>query len=514
MEERAEQLVEQIGRMFEACRDDVVKQMNLVDVLQRLGIEHHFEEQINTTLRNIHSIEFYSSNLHEVALRFRLLRQQGYWVSPDEFNKFKCEDGSFKSDINNDPKGLLSLYHAAYLLTHNERALKEAILFATHHLELLSGSLEFPLAEQVKRALQIPLPRTLKRVEALNFIFEYTAQEHTFNPSISELAKLDFNILQKLHQKELKHICRWWKDVSSDINLDYTRDRVVECYFCAYIVYYEKEYARARMMLAKKIMLISLLDDTYDVHATLEEARKFNEALQRWDKNAVSLVPEGLKRFFLSIMSNFRDFEDELEPHEKYRNAYNIKAFQILSNNYLQEAEWFHQKYIPSFTEHAAVSLVTGGAIELPVSIIVGMGDIATKDAFDWALSYADAGRAFGEVSRFMDDLAVSQNGREKMDVANAVECYMKEHGVTSDVAEAEISEMVEGAWRTLNQARFEDRVYLPFVQRIANVSMSIALLFHGKRDGYTNSHELKDMFESHFVNPIPLDHLDTIEDM
>lgn len=83
--------------------------------------------------------------------------------------------------------------------------------------------------------------------------------------------------------------------------------------------------------------------------------------------------------------------------------------FQILSNNYLQEAEWFHQKYIPSFTEHAAVSLVTGGAIELPVSIIVGMGDIATKDAFDWALSYADAGRAFGEGSRFMDDLAVSQ---------------------------------------------------------------------------------------------------------
>lgn len=56
---------------------------------------------------------------------------------------------------------------------------------------------------------------------------------------------------------------------------------MVECYFCAYVVYYEKEYARARMMLAKKIMLISLLDDTYDVHATLEEARKFNEALQR-----------------------------------------------------------------------------------------------------------------------------------------------------------------------------------------------------------------------------------------
>ncbi|KAG8051372.1 hypothetical protein GUJ93_ZPchr0001g30334 [Zizania palustris] len=480
MEERADELVTEVCRMFEACKDDVVAQMNLVDVLQRLGVDHRFQGEINTALTKIHRAELNdtsSSSLHEVALRFRLLRQQGFWVSP------------------------------AHLLSHNEEALEEAILYARHQLELLRGSLKYPLAEQVTRALQIPLPRTLKRAEALSFMHEYGTQEQTtFNTSLLELAKLDFNILQKFHQKELKDICRWWEDVSSDISLDYVRERVVECYFCAYAVYYEKEHTRARMMLAKRMMLLSLMDDTYDVHATLEEARNFNQALQSWDKSAVSLLPEDLKRFFLSILRNFSEFEDEFESHEKYRNAYNIKAFQLSSSNYLQEAEWFHEKYVPSFSEHLSVSLMTGGGIEYPVGIIVGMGDVATKEALDWALACPNAGRAFAEVARFRDNLAVSQDGRDKMDVASTVECYMKEHGVTSEVATAEISAMVEDAWKTLNQARFDDgRAFLPLVQRIINLAMCIALLFYGNRDGYTNSRELKDMFEAHFVNPIPL---------
>ena len=56
---------------------------------------------------------------------------------------------------------------------------------------------------------------------------------------------------------------------------------MVECYFWSYTVYYEQEYTRARMILARLFMLASLLDDTYDVHATLEECRKLNEAIQR-----------------------------------------------------------------------------------------------------------------------------------------------------------------------------------------------------------------------------------------
>lgn len=46
----------------------------------------------------------------------------------------------------------------------------------------------------------------------------------------------------------------------------------------------------------------------------------------RWDDDAVSILPEYLKKYFISVMSIFRDFEDELEPHHKYRGYYLRKA--------------------------------------------------------------------------------------------------------------------------------------------------------------------------------------------
>ncbi|KAF0887855.1 hypothetical protein E2562_004064 [Oryza meyeriana var. granulata] len=405
MRERSNQLREEVSQLFDAF-EDMVEKMNLVDTLQRLGIDHLFEEKIETTLNIIHSAEFDSPSLHDVALRFRLLRQQGFWVSSDVFNKFKHRDGSFMIDITNDPKGLLSLYNAANLLTHNEETLEEAILFSRHWLELMKSSLKPRLAKQVSRALQIPLPRTLKRVEAISYMSEYNVHEQTYNPSILELAKVDFNLLQHIHQKELKVITQWWEDLSKDIGLDYIRDRIVECYFWSYSIYFEEEYTRARMILAKFFMLTSLLDDTYDTHATLEECRKLNVAIQSWDASDVSVLPDYLKKFFLKVMSNFMEFENELEPHTKHCNAYNRKMFQLLSGYYLQEAEWFHNNYVPSFEEQIKVSVMSAGIQALSVCILVGMGDIVTNEALEWAIGNNDAVRAGGEVARFMDDMA------------------------------------------------------------------------------------------------------------
>ncbi|GJN41302.1 hypothetical protein PR202_gn00654 [Eleusine coracana subsp. coracana] len=178
--------------------------MNLVDAVQHLGIDHLFEDQIATVLRDI-NVEFNSFSLHDVALRFRLLREHGLWISPDEFNKFRDEDGGFDSGLANDPRGLLSLYNAAHLLIHGETVLEEAIFFSRHQLESIMNKLHSPLAEQVKRALQIPLPRKLKRIEAIEYISEYRKEE-AYNPVLLELATLDFNILQRIHLRELKII--------------------------------------------------------------------------------------------------------------------------------------------------------------------------------------------------------------------------------------------------------------------------------------------------------------------
>ncbi|CAL4914377.1 unnamed protein product [Urochloa decumbens] len=504
MMERVNQLKGEVSGLFEACKN-VVEKMDLVDVLQHLGIDHHFKEQIATTLSSIHRDEFNSSSLHEVALRFRLLRQHGFWVSAGEFDKFKHEDGRFVNDITNDPKGLLSLYNAANLLNHDEGALEEALVFARRHLELMQSSLKSPLAEQVERALKIPLPRTLKRVEAVSYIPEYSVDER-YNPAILELAKLDFNLLQHLHQKELKTISQWWKELSKEIGLEYVRDRIVECYFWAYSVYYEQEYARARMILVRLFMQTSLLDDTYDDHATLEESQKLTKAIEIWDESYIYLLPEYMKKFFLKAITNFKEFEDELEPHEKYRVSYARKAFQLISKSYLQEAEWSHHDYVPSFSDHVNVSTISAGGQMICIGLLLGMGDIATKEVFEWAIgNNKDVIRACGEMSRFMDDMADFKRGRNKMDVATSVQCYMKEHNVTGEVALAKIGSFVEDAWKTLNQTLFEHHDLLPVLQRVTNFAMSLMIIFHDQRDRYTNSKELKEILKGQFVNHIPL---------
>ncbi|KAF8700146.1 hypothetical protein HU200_034515 [Digitaria exilis] len=455
-------------------------------------------------MSSIHNAEFNSSSLHEVTLRFRLLRQHGFWISADELNKFKNEDGSFLSDIANDPKGLLSLYHAANLLTHNEEPLDEALLFARHHLEVIRCNLKSPLAEQVKRALKIPLPRNIKREEAIYYILEY-AQDETYNATIQELAKLEFNRLQRVYLKELKAISLWWKDLSEYVNLGYARDRVVECYFWSYCCLYEEEYARSRIVLAKLLKLTTLLDDTFDEYATLEECRVLSKALERWDERDVSLLPEYLKKFFLRVIENFRDFDDLLEPHEKYRSAYIRSVYKNICKSYLQEAEWSHSGYIPSFHDQVNVSVMSAGGQLVAIGILFGLGDIATNEVFEWAIKKSCTVTACGEVSRFMDDLADFKRGRNKMDVASSVECYMKENNVTSEVALAKVDSLVDHAWKTLNQELFERRDILSIVNQITNFGRSVMFLYHDKRDGYTNSEQVKDALESHYIKPVPM---------
>lgn len=87
MRERADKLKGDVRRMFEAGKPmmNVADVVTLVDTTERLGINLHFREEIESALGRIRSedAEFGGCNdLNIVALRFRLLRQHGFWVSP------------------------------------------------------------------------------------------------------------------------------------------------------------------------------------------------------------------------------------------------------------------------------------------------------------------------------------------------------------------------------------------------------------------------------------------------
>ncbi|KAJ0974897.1 hypothetical protein J5N97_016862 [Dioscorea zingiberensis] len=387
-----------------------LEELELIDALQRLGVAYHFEEEINEALSLISKsapiLHNDNDHLHNIALRFRLLRQHHYHVPSDVFNRFKDDKGNFKTELSNDLKGLLSLYEAAYLCTPEEDVLDEAIDFTRRHLQSMVKDIEPRLARQVAHALETPSRRRMKRLEARLYISIYEEDVDARNDVVLELAKLDFHILQLLHQEEVKKISMWWKDLGFSTKLTFARDRVVELYFWILGVYFEPQYSRARMMMTKVIAMLSIMDDIYDSYGTLGELQHFTDAIQRWDLKASNQMEECLKVSFLALYRTMEEIEDEVRKDGKlYRIDYLRREIEKMAIVWLEESKWRDEGYMPSLVEHIDLSIKTTAYHALACASFLGMGEIACKQSFDWVTSFPQICKAISTISRLMDDV-------------------------------------------------------------------------------------------------------------
>ncbi|WRX28347.1 Terpene synthase [Theobroma cacao] len=245
-----EELKQEVQRMLTTPMDKPSQKLLLIDAVQRLGVAYHFEKEIEDALDNI------------------------YGDCNESFNKFKDEKGNFKASLISDVRGLLELYEAAHLRVHGENILEEALAFTTSHLRLVETVVEYPLSAEVASALKSPIRKNLPRLEARRYIPTYQACA-LHDETLLKFAKLDFNLLQYLHKKEISEIYRWWKDFEFSDKLPFIRDRVVEDYFWVLGVYFEPQYSLARRMMAKVIAMTSIIDDIYDAYGTFEELELF-----------------------------------------------------------------------------------------------------------------------------------------------------------------------------------------------------------------------------------------------
>nr|CAD1824962.1 unnamed protein product [Ananas comosus var. bracteatus] len=490
MKQRAEELKDEVKKKLHTT-SDLHESMSLIDAIQHLGIDYHFTKEIDEALDHLYNTELKSFALHEVALRFRLLRQQGFPIIVTHL-------------------GLLSLYNAAYLGIHVEKILDEAISFSRIHLESKAKDLKPPLANEVSRALVTPLQRRLKRLEARYYISDYEMEDKR-DDAILELAKLDFNLVQSLHCEELKNISIWWNDLGLKDKLCYLRDRIVELYFWISGVCFEPDYSHARMIATKVIVLTCILDDTYDVYATLEECRALTDAIQRLgiymqvDMEAIDQLPTYLKDYFHKLISTFEEFEDELALEDKYRVSYLREMYKSVAKVYHNETEWYAHDYTPTFEEHLQTSIISTAYPMLICACFVGMGNVATKEAFEWVLSIPEAVRASALVSRLMDDITSSEHEKKRGHCASTLESYMKEHNTTKEVVVAKIRSMIEDAWKTINQAILKPTdVPMPLIERVANFTRVMEIIYKNL-DGFTNSPYLKEFISLLFVQPIAI---------
>ena len=73
---------------------------------------------------------------------------------------------------------------------------------------------------------------------------------------------------------------------------------------------------------------------------------------------------------------------------------------------YFAEAKWLHEEHVPTIEDYMRVALVSSGYCMLVTTSLVGMGEIATKEAFDWVTSDPKIMSSSNFIARLMDDIS------------------------------------------------------------------------------------------------------------
>ncbi|XP_062153086.1 tricyclene synthase TPS4, chloroplastic-like [Alnus glutinosa] len=455
---------------------DLLETLELIDDIQRLGLGYRFVRDITRALDNFASSkccnEGIEKSLHATALSFRLLRQQGYHVSQDVFNSFKDHNGNFKECLRKDVKGMLGLYEASYLAFEGENVLEEAMAFTRMHLKELKGDVSKSMAEQVNHALEVPLHRRMLRLEARWYIEAYNKREGA-NSLLLELAKLDFNIVQSVFQRELQDMSRWWEEMGLANNLSFTRDRLVECFFWTVGIASEPQLSNLRKGLTKVAALVTTIDDVYDIYGTLDELELFTDAVERWDVSALKNLPHYMKLCFLALYNTVNEMVyDTLKEKGENILPYLTKAWADLCKAFLQEAKWCHNKDMPIFKDYIDNGWVSVSGVVFLVHAYFFLNQKFTKEALEGLEKHHDLLCWPSIIFRLCNDLSTSAGELKRGETANSIHCYMRETGVSEEVAEKHIRNMIDRTWKKMNEERVVDS---PFGEGLVVTAINLA---------------------------------------
>ncbi|KAM3360004.1 hypothetical protein P3S68_019715 [Capsicum galapagoense] len=352
--------------------------------------------------------EIDESDLHVVALSFRLLRQQGFYVSSDVFRKFTNDQGNYNKALIRDIHGLLCLYEAGHFRVHHEKILDEAVNITTTHLKIMLPKLSNSLSMQINNALKYPINKAVARIATRKYISFYQ-KDKSSDQVLLNFATLDFNILQKMHKRELCDITRW-------------------------------------KILTKAFCFASITDDIYDTCGKLYELTLLTNAIERWNIDAAQELPSYMKLYYTALLDVYTEAEKDLAKENKsFRVNYAILAL------IFKEAKWYHGKKVPTMEEYMKNGIQSSSIPYLCTASLLGMGIEATEEAYDWIANEPPILIASAITGRLSNDIVSHEREVERGDVTG-VQCYMNEYGVTKKEANVEIKKIILNCWKDLNR--------------------------------------------------------------
>ncbi|KAJ7552908.1 hypothetical protein O6H91_06G076000 [Diphasiastrum complanatum] len=513
---------------------DLFERLWVVDRLERLGISRYFKQEIRDALDYVYRYwtpkgigwgrETSVQDVDDTAMAFRLLRLHGYDVSADVFSHFE-KDGeffAFYGQIGQATAGMLHLYGASQLQFPEEVILEEAKLFTRNFLErsrrngnTLSDKwvIKKDLAEEVNFALDFPWCATLQRIETWKYMQLYGTNDPWIGKSVYRmnkisndiflnLAKADCNLCQSNFQKELQQIYSWNQEMQFS-KLEFSRQKALECYFTAAATSFEPEMACMRFVWTRCCVLTTVIDDLFDVGASLNDLKKFVTAVKSWNLSALDNLSADMKTVFAGLYNTTNDI---IQEGIRYQGSNNISAhlhkiWIRLVESFLKEAEWTQSGQQPTIQEYTNVSQISIALEPIVLTSAYFVGELLT----DEIVAHPDYERVMQLVSRLgrlLNDIQgykrESQQGKP-----SSISIYMREYQITEE----------EAIYKVQNETDYTMKQLVSEVIRPTKVPrackqlhLNLAKILHfmyAETDGFSSNTAMKNYVKGILFDPV-----------
>ncbi|CAL1373353.1 unnamed protein product [Linum trigynum] len=506
----------------------------LIDAVESLGIDRHFVEEIQTSLDEIYKCwqqgeEEIFLDATTCAMAFRILRLNGRPVTPDVFDRFA--EGRFWTDTMEgylkDKKAVLELHKAARINgCHGSTILESQQMWTAKFLTQVA--LEYShdhspappnIVNEVNDVLNYPFDVDVELLAHKRNTDQYRPEKtknKLLKSSIScaafgdeallKLAIEDFNSRQSLHRQELEQLMLWLKDKEL-YEMKLAKVKTGYCHFQASATFSDPDHSDARILLSKHALIISLVDDLFDINGTPEECLNLVHLLERWDVEGpkVKLCSKLVETLYWAIHSTICETVEKAFPLQE-RNVMDhvVELWVEMLRGMLKEAEWARMNLAPTLDAYMENSPITlgVGAFLLPAMYLAGHkleDDVVLSPQFQGLfMLHTTIGRLLNDVVGFERE---AEQGK-----VNAVSLRVTERGMGTEEAVEDVENEIKSLTRDMVRSVTGEDDYSEVPEGVRDMlwrSVKGFFLFYRKEDLYHNSTKLVKVVESVMNQPI-----------
>ncbi|MED6165159.1 hypothetical protein PIB30_096896, partial [Stylosanthes scabra] len=494
--------------------EDPMESLCMVDLIQRLGIEHHFEEHIEAALEKQHfivsrdPIHFVQTHqLDKLALTFRLLRQGGYSVNADIFESLINNKVNFREGYGEDVKGLIALHEAAQLsIGEEDTTLEDAGLLSRELLHSWLSSRHqghhhnHDEVQYVASCLQQPLHHNLPRFMDKTILLRNFKADDKDSMCFMELAEINSCIVRIMNQHEGLQVSKWWKGQDMGEEAKFAGYEALKWYMWSMTCFTDPSFSQQRIELTKCIALVYVIDDIFDVYGTLDQLTLFTDAVKRWELVGTEQLPEFMKTCLRALYQITNDFAHKVYKKHGFNPINTLKNSWIrLANAFLEETRWLSCVELPKSEEYLKQAMVTTGVHVALVHAFCLFDQNITNETLAILDDFPTIIYSVAKILRLSDDLEGHKDNKNQRGFDGSyIECYMREHEqVSAEDAERHVEELISMEWKNLNRqvllgcTDHQQQFPSSFTKFCLNAARMVPLMYHYRTNpSFSNLHQ------------------------